>query len=401
MTTRRRRVPLLVLALLAAGCGGDDDPAAEAPSTTVADADETTTADGTPTTSPSSGPPDEPAPTDPGCVGEIRSWPLRRQLALLVVVGVDPSGPGEASELVEEHHVGGLFVGGNDTGLLTSGALADLRAASPTGLMVAVDEEGGRVQRIEGLDGDVPSAREMAASMTPEEVRALAERRGRVMADAGVTVDLAPVVDVSDQADGTVIGDRSWSDDPEVVTTYARAYAEGLLAAGVTPVLKHFPGHGQASGDTHEGAAATPPLDQLRTRDLVPYERLVPTFHDRTAVMLGHLDVPGLTEPDTPASLSPAAVALLRGEYGFQGVVMTDDLAEMASITARLGPEEAAVRALQAGVDVVLFAGADVPGLLDRLEAAVADGTLTADGVLASVGRVLRLQGIDPCTVGL
>jgi beta-N-acetylhexosaminidase len=406
MTTRRLRTPLLVLALLAAGCGGDDDPASEAPSTTTttttaADADGTTTADGTPTTTAPSGPPHEPAPTDPGCAGEIRSWPLRRQLALLVVVGVDPSGPGEATELVEEHHVGGVFVGGNDTGLLTSGALADLRAASPTGLMVAVDEEGGRVQRIEGLDGDVPSAREMAASMTPEEVRALAERRGRVMADAGVTVDLAPVVDVSDQADDTVIGDRSWSDDPEVVTTYAGAYAEGLLAAGVTPVLKHFPGHGQASGDTHEGAATTPPLDQLRTRDLVPYERLVPTFHDRTAVMLGHLDVPGLTEPDTPASLSPAAVALLRGEYGFQGVVMTDDLAEMASITARLGPEEAAVRALQAGVDVVLFAGADVPALLDRLEAAVADGTLTTDGVLTSVGRVLRLQGIDPCTVGL
>src|SRR5690606_24470565 len=161
--------------------------------------------------------------------------------ALLVVVGVDPGGAGEATALVEEHHVGGVFVGGNDTGLLTSGALAELRAASPTGLFVAVDEEGGRVQRIEGLDGEVPSAREMAATMTVGEVRALAERRGRVMADHGVTVDLAPVLDVSDQPDGTVIGDRSWSADPAVVADYAGAYAEGLLAAGVTPVLKHFP----------------------------------------------------------------------------------------------------------------------------------------------------------------
>ena len=103
--------------------------------------------------------------------------------------------------------------------------------------------------------------------------------------------------------------------------------------------------------------------------------------------MLGHLDVPGLTEPDTPASLSPAAVALLRGEYGFAGVVMTDDLAGMASITARLGPEEAAVRALAAGVDVVLFAGVEVPGLLDRLEAAVTDGTLAEEQIDASVAR--------------
>jgi beta-N-acetylhexosaminidase len=128
---------------------------------------------------------------------------------------------------------------------------------------------------------------------------------------------------------------------------------------------------------------------------------MLPALGVRTAVMLGHLDVPGLTEPDTPSSLSPAAVALLRRTYGFDGVVMTDDLAAMASITDRLGPEEAAVRALAAGVDVVLFSGADVPTLLDRLEDAVADGTLAAPGIDASVGRVLALQGLDPCTVTL
>lgn len=389
MTTRRPLVPLLVLALLAGACRSGGGPAAEdrragTTTTVAADPPATVTA----------------APTDPMCTGDLVAWPLRRKLALLVAVGVDPSGPAEVTTVVEDHHLGGVFVGGNDTGLLTSGALADLRAASPTGLLVAVDEEGGRVQRIDGLDGDVPSAREMAATMTVDEVRALAERRGRVMADHGVTVDLAPVVDVSDQPDDTVIGDRSWSEDPEVVAAYAGAYAEGLLAAGISPVLKHFPGHGAASGDTHEGAATTPSLDELRTRDLVPYERLLPQLGARSAVMLGHLDVPGLTEPDTPASLSHAAVALLRG-FGFDGVVMTDDLAGMASITARLGPEEAAVRALAAGVDVVLLGRTDVPALLDRLEAAVADGTLEEDGLTDSVARVLALQGIDPCTVAL
>jgi beta-N-acetylhexosaminidase len=393
-TSARPLAVLVAVALVAAGCGSGDDDRPTGPTSTKAAAPSTTSTTVAATTA---------APTattaEPGCAEAVAAWPLRRRLALLVVVGVDPGGAGEATALVEEHHVGGVFVGGNDTGLLTSGALAELRAASPTGLIVAVDEEGGRVQRIEGLDGEVPSAREMAATMTVEEVRALAERRGRVMADHGVTVDLAPVLDVSDQPDGTVIGDRSWSADPAVVADYAGAYAEGLLAAGVTPVLKHFPGHGAASGDTHEGAATTPALDALRTRDLVPYEELLPALGDRSAVMLGHLDVPGLTEPDTPASLSPAAVALLRDDYGFDGVVMTDDLAEMASITARLGPEEAAVRALAAGVDVVLFAGADVPDLLDRLETAVADGTLDPAAVDASVARVLALQGLDPCTV--
>jgi beta-N-acetylhexosaminidase len=392
--------------LLAAGCGsGDGDGDGDRTAATTSDAPATTASAGETASTTGSTATSTTAVATPttggGCAEAIAGWPLRRRLALLVVVGVDPSGADEAAAAVDDEHVGGLFVGGNATGLLTGGALTDLRRASPTGLLVAVDEEGGRVQRIEGLDGEVPSARTMAATMTPDEVRALAERRGRVMAAHGVTVDLAPVVDVSDQPDGTVIGDRSWSADPEVVATYARAYAEGLLAAGVTPVLKHFPGHGAASGDTHEGAATTPALDALRARDLVPYERLVPELGTRAAVMLGHLDVPGLTEPDTPASLSPAAVRLLRGEYGFDGVVMTDDLASMASITARLGPDEAAVRALAAGVDLVLLAAADVPALLDRLEAAVADGTLSEPAVDASVARVLALRAVDPCAVTL
>lgn len=394
-------VALLVVVAGAVALRSDDEPAAERPvpvdSSSSAPAEKSTVPPGP---VPTVAPPDLTAdPTQ--CAEAIARWPIRRRLALLVMVGVDPSGPEEATSLVESHHIGGVFVGGNDTGLLTSGALVALRVASPTGLLVAVDEEGGRVQRIEDIDGDVPSAREMAATMSAEEVRALAERRGRVMAAHGVTVDLAPVVDVSDQPDDTVIGDRSWSGDPAVATDYAGAYADGLRAAGVVPVLKHFPGHGAASGDTHEGAASTPPLDALRGRDLVPYERLLPRLGIGTAVMLGHLDVPGLTEPGTPASLSPATIALLREEYGFGGVVMTDDLAAMASITQRLTPEEAVVRALAAGVDVALLSGADVPALLDHMEAAVADGTLTEAGIDTSVARVLALQGLDPCTITL
>lgn len=406
----RRLVALVAALALVAGCGGGDDgddrtgDDAASVSTTTAPASSPTTEDtasgdttpgGTATTAP--GPPSPPAGCDP--VGAVGEWPLRRRLASLVVVGIDPSGPAEATEVVTTHHVGGLFVGGNPTGLLTSGALQDLRAGEPTGLLVSVDEEGGRVQRIEGLDGDVPSAREMAATMTVDEVRAVAERRGRVMADHGVTVDLAPVVDVSDQPDRTVIGDRSWSDDPAVVTAYARAYAEGLLAAGVAPVLKHFPGHGQASGDTHEGAATTPSLDDLRGRDLQPYADLLPELGPRAGVMLGHLDVPGLTEPDTPASLSPATVTLLRDTYGFDGVVLTDDLAAMASITDRLTPIDAAVAALAAGVDLVLLSGADVDALLDRMEAAVAAGELDEAAIDASVARVLAWKAVDPCAV--
>jgi len=342
-----------------------------------------------------------PATTAPACRPEaaVRAWPLRRRLASLVMVGVDPSGPAGATEAVAGHGVGGVFVGGDDTRLLASGALIALRAASPTGLLVAVDDEGGRVQRLEQLDGDVPSARQMAATMTPAEVTGLARRRARVMIANGVTMDVAPVVDVSDQPDNTVIGDRSWSGDPDVVATFATAYADGLLAERVVPVLKHFPGHGSADGDSHKGAARTPPLDDLRARDLVPYRKMLGPLDGRAAVMLGHLDVPGLTEAGLPSSLSPATVRLLRGDFGFDGVIMTDDLSGMAAVTSRFGANEAAERALAAGVDVVLLGNADLGGLLDHLEAAVAGGGLREEAIDASVVRTMHLKGIDACTV--
>ncbi len=138
--------------------------------------------------------------------------------------------------------------------------------------------------------------------------RCTASRSGARAEDARprITVDFAPVVDVTSDADDTVIGDRSFGDDPAKVTDYAGAYARGLRDAGVLPVLKHFPGHGHGSGDSHTaGAVTTPPLAELQNNDLVPYRTL--TTQPPVAVMVGHLEVPGLTGAD-PASLSPAGV---------------------------------------------------------------------------------------------
>lgn len=339
------------------------------------------------------------APTADRCdrPTRIRSWPLDRRLAALLVVGVDPSGPADA-EAATAAGAGGVFVGGEPMCLLTSGRLSQLRSDAPLGLFVSVDDEGGRVQRIEAVAGPLPSPRDQA-DMTVEEVRALAARRGRALASLGVDLDLAPVVDVTDQPDDSVIGDRSYGDDASVVSRYAGAFAAGLRDAGVLPTLKHFPGHGAADGDSHAGAAQTPPLSELRRRDLVPYSDLI--ADGPTAVMLGHLDVPGLTNADVPASLSPEVVRLLRSEMGFDGLVITDDLSGMAAITARFGVAEAAVRAIAAGVDLALFASADVGTVVAALADAVADGRITEDQVDTSVARTLAAKRIDPCGVKL
>ncbi|MEV6897325.1 glycoside hydrolase family 3 N-terminal domain-containing protein [Amycolatopsis sp. NPDC051372] len=323
------------------------------------------------------------------CDSLIASLDVRTRVAQLVVPGVDAADPAAVTKLVQQQQIGGFFVGGNKTTLLQNHALDAVQKVAKIPVSVSVDEEGGRVQRIDDLDGSMPSARELAATKTPAEVRALGVQRGKQLHARGITVDYAPDADVSDEPDDAVIGDRSYSSDPAKVRQYAMAFAEGLRQSGVTPVLKHFPGHGHGSGDSHKGTVTTPPLDQLRKVDLKPYENIAD--YGAVEVMVGHLDVPGLTG-GVPASISPAAYQLLRGDYHFTGPIITDDLGGMKAITDQYPLPDAVLKALQAGADEALFSSGngDVGAVLDRLVKAVSSGELPADRVAASVKRVLK-----------
>lgn len=342
-----------------------------------------------------------PVPGAPACgQGEalLAGMTTRDKLAQLLMVGV--TGAADARAVAENQHVGGIMIGsGTDKSMLSDGTLAEIASsAAPLPLAVSVDEEGGRVSRLAGLIGSQPSARSLAASSTPDQVYGIALQRGQAMRRLGITVDFAPVVDVTDAAAGGVIGDRSFGADPMTVTDYAGAYARGLRDAGVLPVLKHFPGHGRASGDSHTEGVVTPPLADLQNVDLVPYRTL--TAQAPVGVMVGHMQVPGLTGSD-PASLSPAAYALLRsGGYGgppFNGPVFTDDISSMRAIADRYGVPDAALRALQAGADTALWVStAEVPAVLDRLEQALAAGELTQGRVDQSVLRMAAVKGPSP-----
>ena len=342
-----------------------------------------------------------PVPAAPVC-GDPAAMPTRAKLAQLLMVGV--SGAADARAVVDTHQVGGIMIGSwTDLSMLSDGSLADVAAAAgPLSLAVSVDEEGGRVSRLSGLIGSQPAPRVLAQTRTPEEVYAIALDRGRQMRGLGITVDFAPVVDVTDAPASTVIGDRSFGSDPTTVTDYAGAYARGLRDAGVLPVLKHFPGHGNASGDSHAGSVVTPPLADLQASDLVPYRTL--TTQAPVAVMVGHMEIPGLTGSE-PASLSPAAYGLLRsGNYGgppFNGPVFTDDLSGMRAITDRFGVADAVLRSLQAGADVALWVtSTEVPAVLDRLEQAVEAGELSMAGVDAAVMRIAAFKGPSPSCGG-
>ncbi|RAU96183.1 glycoside hydrolase family 3 protein [Mycobacterium colombiense] len=349
-----------------------------------------------PSSSTSSKPVAAPAPpvcADPSALPATLG--VRDKLAQLLMVGVKNAD--DARNVVNGYHVGGIFIGSWTDLSIFKGPLADIAAkAGPLPLAVSVDEEGGRVSRLKSLIGTSPSPRELAQTQSVQQVHDLAADRGRKMHDLGITVDFAPVVDVSDEPDDAVIGNRSFSADPATVTDYAGAYAQGLRDAGLLPVLKHFPGHGHGSGDSHTGGVVTPPLDALQNNDLVPYRTLV--VSQPVGVMVGHLQVPGLTG-DAPASLSPEAVQLLRNGVGykgppFTGPVFSDDLSSMAAISDRYGVSEAVLRSLRAGVDVALWVTTDeVPAVLDRLQQAVASGDLPAKQVDDSLVRVATMKG--------
>src|SRR5690349_2719221 len=389
MALRRRLCVLAALSALLVACSPRADQSA-APTTSAKSPTMAAVA-----------PPPGAGPVTPAC-GDgpalLASMTTRDKLAQLLMVGVKDAA--DARAVVTDHHVGGIFIGSwTDLSMLSDGSLTEIAAsAGPMPLEVSVDEEGGRVSRLASLIGSQPSPRVLAKTHTPEQVYNIALQRGQAMRKLGFTIDFAPVADVTDEPDDAVIGDRSFGSDPAAVTDYAGAYARGLRDAGLLPVLKHFPGHGHGSGDTHTGSVVTPPINDLQNNDLIPYRTL--TAQGRVGVMVGHIEVPDLTGSD-PASVSPAAYALLRsGDYGgpaFNGPVFTDDLSSMQAISDRMGVAEAALRGLQAGADVALWVTTDeVPAVLDRLEKALAAGELTLPRFDASVLRMAAVKGPNP-----
>lgn len=232
---------------------------------------------------------------------------------------------------------------------------ATLRAASPGPLLIAVDQEGGRVRRLKPQKGfaDLPSAQSMGAQQ-PDKTRAMARQLGRELAGLGISVNLAPVVDVNSNPANPAIGalERSFSPNPALVAAHAIAFGQGLAQQGIIPALKHFPGQGGAQKDSHLGLTDVTHSWNANT-DLAPYAQAFAQGWPGM-VMLGHLYHKGL-DASYPSTLSHAVVAdLLRGRMGWRGVIISDDM-QMKAITDHYGLEQAVLLAVNAGVDILLF----------------------------------------------
>jgi beta-N-acetylhexosaminidase len=341
------------------------------------------------------------APTIPGCAQPVASWSPSQLVEQMIMVSGQFSDLGASAGPAAAGVGGFVFYGQPAAGSgpsIASGIAALDADATGAGQVVpwmSTDEEGGEVARLANVIGALPTPRQMASEWTPGQVESVMSAHGTAMRSLGITMDLAPVVDTASPSDPYADeSDRSFSENGQVAASYGIAYVNGLEAAGVVPVVKHFPGDGHANGDTDLGPATDPPLASLETDDLIPFEATV--ANGVPVVMIGHPIVPNLTN-GLPASLSSATYDLLRQTLHFSGVTLTDSLGAGAISAAGFSEPQAAVAAAEAGVDMVMIDATSWTATVSALEQALSGGGLSLASVQASVSRILQAKDVPIC----
>ena len=326
---------------------------------------------------------------------------LRQKLGQLLMVGFDGLHTNAHIEtLIRQHHIGGviLFRRNVDTPqqvAVLNRSLQQINAeASTVPLLIAVDQEGGMVARIEDGVTPLPSALAFRATGSAADCEALTAYANAELKALGFNLNFAPDLDVNNNPLNPVIGVRAFGETPAEVIEYGMAALRGVQVAGMAATAKHFPGHGDTDVDSHLGLPRVPHDPQrLHAVELVPFEAAIAAGVD--TFMSSHVVFPAFEpDPDTPATMSRAVLTdLLRGELGFAGVTFTDCL-EMDAIAKGPGTIAGALAAIKAGADVVLISHTQAlqQGFLDALERAVASGEITEAQIDASVARVLNLK---------
>ncbi|HEY0136858.1 MAG TPA: beta-N-acetylhexosaminidase [Nannocystis sp.] len=263
--------------------------------------------------------------------------------------------PRALAELLAQGRQGGVILFARNIGdpAQVRALTAALHAAAPpeAPVLLAIDQEGGRVQRLRAPWTEWPPMRLLGERDDPATTAAVASAIARELADLGIGLDFAPVVDVDTNPDNPVIGDRSFSRDPARVGRHAAAFITAMQDAGVAACAKHFPGHGDTTTDSHlELPRLEHDLHRLREVELPPFKAAVAA--GVASIMTAHVLFPRL-DKKRPATLAPDVMDLLRGELGYDGVVFSDDL-EMKAVADHFQPEPLVRGCLEAGCDAVL-----------------------------------------------
>ncbi|HHY25703.1 MAG TPA: beta-N-acetylhexosaminidase, partial [Desulfitobacterium dehalogenans] len=271
-------------------------------------------------------------------------------------------------------------------------ALKDTNGVNKIPLFLALDEEGGRVSRMPSEFKKMPSSLRVGALNNGALGKRMGEILGREVKEFGMNVNFAPVLDIFSNPKNTVIGDRAFGNTPELVSKVGIKTMEGIQDQGIISVVKHFPGHGDTSVDSHVGLPRVDyDLERLRNFELVPFAEAI--ANDVDAIMLAHILLPKI-DPDYPASFSKALISdILRKEMNYDGVVMTDDMT-MGAIVENYTIGEASVKSILAGSDIVLVCHdfAKEEAVLKEILHAAETGRIPSDRIDESVYRILKLK---------
>ncbi|MDA3959084.1 glycoside hydrolase family 3 N-terminal domain-containing protein [Oceanispirochaeta sp.] len=330
----------------------------------------------------------------------IKNLTLRQRIGQRMIGWIPKDGlTDEIQSLITSGEIGGFILyPWNYTSLaetieLTT-RLQSWVSESPPGipLFLTADQEGGRVAAFR-FDEFVqfPSAFNLAVRNSEELIRSASYVNGLQLKSIGINMNLAPVLDLYPKPDSSIIGDRSFGADEERTSLFGKAYVEGALKSGVIPVLKHFPGHGLSSVDSHGNLPVIENLssEELR-RHLMPFKEAIDA--GAPAIMTAHLLFPDIDE-DYPVTLSePFIVDLLRDELGFTGMIISDGLA-MGALAKNYTLDETIARCFEVGIDVILVHSQyNIPELIDKVEAMVIDGTISNRQINEGLFRVLTAK---------
>ena len=299
------------------------------------------------------------------------------------------------TQTLQDYPVGGIILFGANvsTPAQLQYFTTCMRLAFPTAPFIAIDEEGGRVARIgRNSNFDVPRYDSMEAvgnTGDPQNAYEAGLAIGTYLQEYGLNVDFAPVADMNTNPNNVVIGDRAFGSDPQLVSNMVNAAIDGFHEAGIITSIKHFPGHGDTTGDTHDGyVAVTKSWEELKNCELIPF---IAALDNTDMVMAAHITLPNITTDGLPASLSHGILTeKLRGELGYQGVIVTDSLS-MGAIIQNYSPLESVKTAFLAGADILLMPQNFTEGF-DGLVAAIETGEISEDRLNESVLRILKLK---------
>ncbi|EKN66990.1 lipoprotein ybbD [Neobacillus bataviensis LMG 21833] len=327
----------------------------------------------------------------------ISKMTLEDKIGQMVLAGISGTTMDtNAKKLISQFHVGGIIFYKNnfETPAQTVQLVNQLKAGNSSSLplFLGVDQEGGRVTRLPGELVNFPPSKQIGQVNNPEFSYKVGTLLGHELKEFGLNLNFAPVLDINSNPNNPVIGDRSFGNNAEIVSKLGIQTMKGMQSQNVIPTIKHFPGHGDTSVDSHlELPIVNKSFKELKELELIPFERAINQGAD--VVMVAHILLPQLDKTN-PASMSKAVMTdLLRKQISFTGVIITDDMT-MGAITEHFDIGKAAVESVKAGSDIILV-GHDynnVVKITSSLKTAVQNGEISEQRLNESTERIIQLK---------